>query len=344
MWATNRTRQRGVLLSGAEFRLFLVVGHFFFLRGSLKNLNKEKKRKMPSRSKTRIVIPQEEPLEKEDVLFAVGLDLSHKSPGCAIYDILRNKWHICGFAQFVREEGFHQESADVEVRLLDMLPVTSTDVHKYMHVEKHLMKFLCDRIPQSARRNSTDVRIEQYVFSTAAKSGNNYKLHELGGVIKRALFVANFTHVTPVVPGQWKRTVVNKGNCGKIDVVHYVAKHGPCIDVLKMLGYDEMSLPLDEKRQIIVPTPSQDLADAVALALEAITQRLSIAKRKIEIDLEEKHNIELPPTKTTGTFMPIRKPSEKRRRTKFGTAANPVLPPPCFLEPTPQSKQSFWAA
>jgi hypothetical protein len=61
--------------------------------------------------------------------------------------------------------------------------------------------------------------------------------------------------------------VIGHGFASKLDIVHFIATHGPCVNMLTLLGFDETLLPLDEKNRRIVPTPSQDLADSVAISM-----------------------------------------------------------------------------
>ena len=288
---------------------------------------------------TKVVVPDLPALQLENVRFAVGLDLSHNSPGCAIFDAVLQKWYICGFAQLAREDvKFHYATEKAEVWLFDVLPTTHNDVLKYIHVEEHLMKFLCAHIPFELRAKYTDVRVEAYAFCCREESGYNFKLHESGGIIKRALHHAGFLHVTPIVTSQWKRTVINKGNCSKIDVIHFVAKYGPMIDMLLILGYEESTLSKDEKGRLIVPSPCQDMADAVAIALEVFTKRVSIAKRKQ--DLLETVN-QSQSQRVKGACLAIRK---KTQSSKKKLKLPPPPPQPAFLPPTPQSLTSFWVS
>lgn len=216
--------------------------------------------------------------------FAIGLDLSFKSPGCAIHDLHENKWYIYSFAKLVREKniaGFTH--SNVYVELLPRRPQgKGIDMEKYLHVEKHLMKALCQRVPEELRSAPyTCVFIEAYVFASREQSGHSYKLQESGGIIKRALHVAKFTNVGIITDSAWKCTVVGHGRASKIDTVHFISKNGPCTDMLKFVGYEESKLnPTKPGGPVEVPSPCQDLADASAIAMSIYTVRAKKPPKK----------------------------------------------------------------
>jgi len=225
------------------------------------------------------------------VRFAVGLDLSFKSPGFAIHDLHENKWYVYAFAKLVRDKDASLHTQTTSVTLLPSLPglvskknlklLTPSerckrDMNCYLHVEKYLLIILDLHIPKDLRKKDvTKVLIEAYVFSAPEESGNNYKLHESGGIIKRALFLAGFEDVQIITDSEWKRTVVGHGKASKLDVVHFITNNGPCVDMLKFLGYDETKLPPHKKGGIKVPSPSQDLADSSAIAMAVYTKRMA---------------------------------------------------------------------
>jgi len=288
-----------------------------------------------ARFKTKKIIKAVEPLSKSEIRFVAGFDLSLTSSACAIYDLQLKKWYICAFTQKAREDvKFYYATANAEVWLLDALPETHNDVLRYIHVEEHLMKFVCEHIPAQYRKDQTDVRIEQYAFVGPEHAGHSYKLHEIGGIIKRALWKHGFPHVTPVVVGAWKRTVVGKGNCTKLDVVQFIATHGPKINFLTILGYDESTLAKDEKNQAVVPCPAQDFADASAIAMAAFTTRKSKQKQLAEI-IATKAIMSAICVK--GKPLAMRKVNIKKRKPKLTVQ-------PAFLPPTQDSSNSFWAS
>jgi hypothetical protein len=290
-----------------------------------------------ARFKTKKVVEEVTKLELDEIRFCVGLDLSFNSPGCAIYDRVTNRWYIAAFAQKAREDiGFYFATQNAEVWLLDVLPETSSDVVTYVHIEKHLMHFILTHIPAECREHHTEIQVEAYAFAAPSESGWNYKLHESTGIILRALYVERFLHVSRVVSGAWKRTVLANGKATKLDVVHFVATNarGPRINMLQILGYDETTLSLNDKNEYVIPTPTQDLADACAICMFIFTKRKVKVKQLLEIQTQ----VRTPAAKIKGFMLPLRKIDVTKKRKKIKPA-----PQPAFLQPDDRSKVSFWA-
>lgn len=192
--------------------------------------------------------------------YAVGLDVSFRSPGMCIYDVRNDMWHLFGFAQLLREVGFRHRERNVTIELLPIIP--HADVHAHLHVEAHFFAVL-NRLITKEDRDDTKVAIEMYV-RVPGHENDDWKLHEIGGIIKRQLEVSGFHDVHSVYPATWQSHFLIKT---KLDAVHVISKIGPMIDVLMLLGYDELKLPVDKKGRKVVPTPVQDLADSTGLAM-----------------------------------------------------------------------------
>jgi hypothetical protein len=160
----------------------------------------------------------------------VGLDLSLVSPGLSVYDSATGIWLLYGFAQRVREQGFHTVCGTTEIRLLPTIPnvagVTPNEA-RYEHIRSHLVDGILSAYAGAAR---VVVGIENYAFGSGQQSGHAFKLQELGGVIKHSLWV-RYPHWRQVVipPTSWKRSTVGHGHATKAQVVAYVLEHGPRI-------------------------------------------------------------------------------------------------------------------
>ena len=59
-------------------------------------------------------------------------------------------------------------------------------------------------------------------------------------------------------PTQWKKRTIGHGNATKSQVIEYVQTHGPCTDLCTAFG-----VTANQK----IPSPIDDLADAICLAL-----------------------------------------------------------------------------
>lgn len=198
----------------------------------------------------------------------VGIDLSLKSTGLAIYD--GDTWILCGFAQRVRESNLVVQKDGVNIRILPGIPPPpASNEARYEHVRRHLM----DILSMYATCTDVVVGIEGYAFNASA-SGSAYKLQELGGIIKHTIHVTYPTWEMVVVPpGKWKRQTIGNGHATKADAVRHISHHGPCVSILQELGLRGGTT--DE-----VPCPAQDIADATCIAMSLYTPTPPPAPRK----------------------------------------------------------------
>jgi hypothetical protein len=198
-------------------------------------------------------------LSLQNMVVVVGLDLSLTSPGVAIYDTCTKLWSLYGFAQRVREQ---QQSLAPPICLLPPIPAgTRSNEERYEYIRRHIVDDILSRYADEAE---VLVGIEAYAFG-AKGAGHSYKLQELGGVLKHSLWV-RFPGWTQVLipPTKWKKSTTGNGRATKLEVVEYVAANGPCLPLVAMLG-----TPLG--RNGAVPSPAQDLADAVCIVLSLLT-------------------------------------------------------------------------
>ena len=190
----------------------------------------------------------------------VGLDLSLVSPGIAIYKTMGASWSLYGFTQRVREHGFRYTKTPTLVHLFPMIPGSEkTNEARYEHIRHHIVDLVLDRLePETGE--SVVVGIECYAFG-AKNSGSSYKLQELGGVLKHAIW-KRFPgwKQTIIPPSQWKKQTLSNGRATKEDALRFVESHGPCISLLSVLG-----LTISKNGEI--PCPAQDLADAACIVL-----------------------------------------------------------------------------
>ena len=97
------------------------------------------------------------------------------------------------------------------------------------------------------------------------------KLHESAGILKASLQKNKFLQVKNVVNSTWKAQVVHNGHATKLDTVRYCRDNGIKIDLLAAFGLDEAKLSIrcnkiTGVKTYHVPSPIQDIADAIALA------------------------------------------------------------------------------
>jgi len=189
----------------------------------------------------------------------VGLDLSLLSPGIALLDSTTDQWHLFGFAQRQREHGLHRHQEKVTVTMLPPIPsaMSASNNVRYEHIQHHIVETVLRPFVQR------DVRIgfESYAFG-ARNAGSSYKLQELGGVVKHAIWSA-FPHwkQSMITPTQWKKKVVGNGKASKQDAIRHMQSRD--VPIMKLLG-------LRETISGHVPNPAQDIADACCIALTIV--------------------------------------------------------------------------
>jgi hypothetical protein len=223
--------------------------------------------------------------------YAIGIDMSFRSPGLAIHDLTQNKWYVYAFAQFKREENTFYCKDNTTVRLFDQIPHSKSEkkkaalikpkkkqhedgkllknVQRYNHIVAHFTEAIHQHVPAEWREVHSRVNFEEYVFQQdARKRGNNFKLAEIAGSIKLALYQLGFRNIEPIVASSWKRQVVGHGHCAKLHTVQFMRTAGPCVDFLGLCNYSDESLKWDNlHKEYEVPSPAQDMADACAVAM-----------------------------------------------------------------------------
>ncbi len=276
--------------------------------------------------------------------FAVGLDMSVHSSGCAIHDRENNKWLMCAFAQNAKEEGFYFESSRTSITLFPQIPKAATslvdDIMRYIHIRQYFVEFLCKHIPLHLRANPhTCVNVEAYAYPKPEEAGYSSKLHESCGIVKCTLFEQGFLWLVPIVCTSWKADVIGHGKANKLDVLKFMNINGPCFgDLLQMFGYDEATLRIDHKDgSKVVPCPCQDLCDAAALAKKVYTPKKNTStKKKMGAAIINEQKTEDPIIIIKQKHLPAHKVCLKRRKL-FVPKQSP------FIQKTQDSATSFWA-
>ncbi len=239
--------------------------------------------------------------------FALGFDLSFKSPGWAIHDLYLNKFYVYAFAQKCRELNTFFQNELTMVRLLPKIPDDlKLDVEKYVYMEKYIHQTLDKHVPINLRdATTTKVLIEEYVYqSDRSKCGYNFKLHEFGGIIKRMLYVSKFESVNPIVASSWKKKVLGYGVSSKLNTIKFLCENGPRVNFLEICGYNEEDLTWDASKKCYhVETPCEDLADASAICLAVFITNKKIKKTKKE-QFQIDDNLKL--TKKRKKIIPIK--------------------------------------
>jgi Holliday junction resolvasome RuvABC endonuclease subunit len=187
-------------------------------------------------------------------MIVLGLDLSLRSPGIALYDTLTQEWKLRCFANLKREEQLVIEEKQLQVwNRMD----TGSDVERYSMILVKITDFL-------KGVDVTDIVIEGYAFSKA--SAHSVKLHELCGIIKHWLHVT-YPRATLTIypPTMWRKRLHHNGHASKEDAVHYVETH---------------VLPTIRSIFPNVSSPLTDICDAICLVAALHAEEAPSKKRK----------------------------------------------------------------
>jgi Holliday junction resolvasome RuvABC endonuclease subunit len=194
----------------------------------------------------------------------VGLDLSLRSPGIAVLDTRALSLRTYFFAVRKRERRFRravacrieadwlqfltgERAADLsfEVEALEGDLDDMPSLARYGHIGRH--------VAQLCRGDDVRVRFEGHAFD--CRTPATTKLHELGGVVRHILFEAGVP-MDDVAPACVKKCFTQNGRATKADM-HAQFRACGLPDLLAMFAL--------EARKDSVPTPVQDVVDAVAI-------------------------------------------------------------------------------
>ena len=172
-------------------------------------------------------------------MLILGLDLSLRSPGIALYDTAKKEWKLRCFANLKREEGVQ---IGEKLVVWNRIGGDGSDHGRYNIILSHIQSFLNGV-------EVTDIVIEGYAFSKS--SAHSVKLHELSGIIKHWLHntypCATFTIYPPT---KWRKLLHANGHATKDDAVLYVEKE---------------VLPTVRQALQSVSSPLTDICDAACL-------------------------------------------------------------------------------
>lgn len=190
----------------------------------------------------------------------IGLDLSLRSPACAVclkQSSGEDQWRFAAFAQ--RKSDLLAAGRDPRVTIYPSIPDKCTrNVKRYVHIAKHLQDFLQALTADAAPETDVRVYVEGYAFSMR-NCGSSYKLHELGGVVQYMLHTIGITNVQTVYPTQWR----SKLGLGTTSSKHAILTHvRPMIDLPHVFGQTS-----SDKN---TPNPLQDIADAICIVLSSM--------------------------------------------------------------------------
>jgi Holliday junction resolvasome RuvABC endonuclease subunit len=203
------------------------------------------------------------------VTYTFGLDMSVTSPAMSMYNATTSQLEMVCFAQRKREAGLTVRGDNWSVRALEECAKGAIDVVRYKHI---IDNFIVNMLAFcNGDCKGSIVRIEQYAFGSSG--AHVFKLQELGGCLKLALYEAGFLTIELIAIGSWKKRFTGKGNATKSEVynamvvIHKLPALLPHFQLLLSKNGDP-------------PSPVNDICDAVGIM--GIHTVLSGTKRKLD--------------------------------------------------------------
>jgi hypothetical protein len=196
-------------------------------------------------------------------MIIIAIDLGIKSPAMGIW-FDDGEWFYYAFLSRIRK---HAHFSHPQITLLPPIPKLSKSakkdraakasmtMQKYRHITDHLVANI-----QQWQVTEKEVRVIMEGYSFGSDSGNQFKMYELGGILKYRIETECHLPIVSYPPSRWKAWGVGKGDADKAYIVEYMKTHGPCLDFCSIF---QLTIPANRK----VPTPVQDLGDVSGMIL-----------------------------------------------------------------------------
>lgn len=190
----------------------------------------------------------------EEVKAYIGLDLSFTSPAMAIYN--DKHLRVFAFAKRKSDKNMHVEKVVTDNPLVEKVTIVCWDTVAHESNQERYAQ-ITDAILSAITFDSKQVRVNIEDYAFAAGGAHSYKLQELGGVVKQALYSRDIAFRT-VSPGTWKKQFTGNGHATKVATHHACLKHG----LPNLLDVFNVSVCKDK---ISLPSPVDDMYDAIGL-------------------------------------------------------------------------------
>ena len=203
-------------------------------------------------------------------MLLVGIDLSLRSPGVAVFDMSRNV--ICvGFmpqtkTQSSRVPAVLRMPSGTEVRLISMVPghqrnYSDSTVGRSIDVVERIMHLISTAADPPAEVKNIRVRLEGYSFGKFGGSSSVTVLSELNGILKAQLETSGIGYEV-VAPNSVKKSFTGQGNADKLAMFERFQALTGCARPFAGAG---------------VPSPWQDMADAFAIltTFDGVLERIA---------------------------------------------------------------------
>ena len=202
----------------------------------------------------------------------VGIDLSLRSPGLALYSPSTKRLWTYFYATREKDIGrkfqtscqwkggtfFSTEAFPIQTTNLSLLD-------KYSQITADILQTIQYHVNAE---KSAKIRMEGYAFG--AKSSSVSKLHEIGGVLKYRLHLSGFT-IDELPPTSLKKHFTGCGNASKKMMYEKFVE----------LGFPALLAEFDmSSEKEIVPNPVQDIVDACALISSLLNTELVATKKR----------------------------------------------------------------
>jgi hypothetical protein len=211
-------------------------------------------------------------------MLILAFDFSLRSPGICVCEVTSTSktYHLFGVYGGLGTETSVSDTLTVRLIKLKNVDIENKsdttvlhDLVRYNTLISTLLEYCVLPFLQSHALDTIHVVVESYAF-ISKKSGSNYKLHEVTGILKYELFKLGIRQFTNLSSSSWRSLVFGTTHVTKNHALAYFQNHS-CVS---STAFDLMSFC---KRKLgkhdFVPTPVQDLCEALCLC-DAYTQSL----------------------------------------------------------------------
>jgi hypothetical protein len=230
-------------------------------------------------------------------MLTLAFDFSLRSPGVCVCESTSSEedrtYHLYGFYNNTPDHVMVKNGFEITLLKIDNLEneqqgCTNTsksakiqkkdtaveDLARYKYLIATLFKHCVQ--PYLSKYCLTDVHvvIESYAFITN-RSGSNYKLHEVTGILKYLLYDLGIRHFSTLSSGHWRSLIFGTSKVEKKHALSYFNTHPSVVG-----GPKDFDLMAFCKRKLgknsSVPTPVQDICEALCICDAYLMQVLGI--------------------------------------------------------------------
>jgi hypothetical protein len=191
---------------------------------------------------------------KRNETYVNNTDINNSSPPSTV------KWSFMAFSQ--RRSDIFCTAQDDRISIKPKQKCDDHDIARYVYITDTIISYInTQRSIHNISIENINIFIEGYAFK-ATGSGSSFKLHELGGVLRYALYKNGILppSIRTIYSTQWKAYNVGV-KASKFDTMCHIK---PILDVQTVFG---TFTTCSEKK---VFNPHQDISDAIGITLASL--------------------------------------------------------------------------